>query len=186
MSFQENFYNFHRGCVRNFSSFWHNFSVAAGSTLSNIFSHMHAHPIHTKKRKWYKEKRKRKWTIKTTVDITLVSLFINSEHLFVCWIKIFGTLSCLIICVLSYDGGYIDILVKFVLIFEEGRSSLFSFFKKMEFCSPIHLATGEYIFCVLSIALLNWKILKLNFCFLPELLGAVEKRTLPETPDWLI
>lgn len=24
--------------------------------------------------------------------------------------------------------------------------------------------------------------MKLNFCFLPELLGAVEKRTLPETP----
>ena len=39
---------------------------------------------------------------------------------------------------------------------------------------------GEYILCILSIALLNWKYLKLDFCFVPELSDAVEKRTLAE------
>ena len=37
-----------------------------------------------------------------------------------------------------------------------------------------------YIFCILFIALLNWKYFKLDFCFLPELPDAVEERTLAE------
>ena len=148
MSFQENFYNFHRGCIRNFSSFWHNFSVAAGSTLSNMFSHMHAHPIHTKKRKWYKEKQKRKWTIKTTVDITLVSLFLNSEHLFVCWIKIFGTLSCLIICVLSYDGGICWYIGEICFnLWGRERVLFFLFLRKWNFAPP-YIWARESIYSV--------------------------------------
>ena len=38
-----------------------------------------------------------------------------------------------------------------------------------------------YIFCILFIALLNWKYFKLDFCFLPELPDTVEERTVAET-----
>ena len=97
------------------------------------------------------------------------------------------------LCVLSDSGrrmGAInsrDIFIYWWNMFSSikmGESSLFSFFLKNRIL-PKHLGTREYRFCILSIALVNWKYFKLDFCFLLELPDAVEERTLAETSPLL-
>ena len=118
---------------------------------------------------------------------------INSQRLFTIYLhlfEIFGTFLCTIMCVLN-DGGKgmgavnsRDIVICWWNMFSfirRGESSFLSFFLKNEFYSPINLGTRGYIFCILFIALLNWKYFKLDFCFLPELPDTVEERTLAET-----